>query len=943
MNNKVYDDEKTEAVSPERLKGLEENFAAPSAERSGSDIAAETPAASELDAQLAAPDATESGSQKPAEKPQPSDQVGEKGYTGPEEPEEKSGRKRGRWLTRKRGIISGGIIGTVFGIYGVIGVVSGPLEFIHFAESVHLPHFSRTENMTDSRLGKLFIYSRTGSAGDTRLSWWQRKYKNKLMTDLKSVGIEAITDTQTRGIGLDYLKDWQIDLKSGAFKGMTPDDVKAWAKSNGIKPENVKVLGNWETSGKVYISARSFGNQIKSTYALSKTMGQSKIPAVARARLLGKFFDITFHPMKLLDRKLNAKALDLYKKWKTARETRLKSGASAIEVQSTQNSTDENGKPSSTSETGVATEKGVKSAVNDFLKSPGGKVAGGALLAAGFVCTARAVADGIDEFRYSQAIVPLTRIGMDTTSFASQMENGTDADTTQMGYQHEQFVTRDANGKIVSSWSDAKSIRANNGQTGGIEVSDTVKEAVKPGVPSGLAWTQATAISGLCSNVGLTVQLAAGIASFAFGGEIITNAAKVVLQGALVTKGVDFAAKSLSGEAVELGTGAELGGQVDYGVKFAGNTMAMQFAGNELSKQELAELNQQSAEYEKEWFQGQDIASRLFDATNSHSFIAKIIDSNALDMRNNFAILKEQGIMAPLRGMGSLISSLLAGKQAFATTAYDYGFATFGVSEEDQNNPLVAIPQENAKAVGEILDQEKASGTETYISRARKCYGVELAKDSQGWGVLPQTADAVAAVKTAYSQDGMPAECSTPSAQDPNWLRVRFFIIDTSVMEGWACVAGDEQSCANDGFVTDSASNTGTGSITPGSGAALGPDGFTTGNCVDFVKYILSRHLPGYKNGAYGNGKDFATNMGKAMGYTVNHTPAVHAVVSFPAWRPYTSQQYGHVAIVLAVNSDGSIVVEESNWNTPNHYGTHKVPANLVSGLTFAHVEGDIK
>jgi surface antigen len=131
---------------------------------------------------------------------------------------------------------------------------------------------------------------------------------------------------------------------------------------------------------------------------------------------------------------------------------------------------------------------------------------------------------------------------------------------------------------------------------------------------------------------------------------------------------------------------------------------------------------------------------------------------------------------------------------------------------------------------------------------------------------------------------------------------------------------------------------TGYSSSPGGTGSSfIGPDGFGSGQCTDYVKYILARHSSKYNGGSLGNGKDVAGNLGK-LGYTVNHTPAIHATASFPAGF-HADATYGHVAFVAAKNSDGSIEVEESNYNNPLHYGHHTVAAADVSHLSYAHTE----
>ncbi len=143
---------------------------------------------------------------------------------------------------------------------------------------------------------------------------------------------------------------------------------------------------------------------------------------------------------------------------------------------------------------------------------------------------------------------------------------------------------------------------------------------------------------------------------------------------------------------------------------------------------------------------------------------------------------------------------------------------------------------------------------------------------------------------------------------------------------------------ANYGGSTADAGSNDTGGASAGQPGSsyVGNDGFGGGSCVEYVKYILARHSSKYKSGSLGDGKDVASNLGK-LGYDTNHTPAVHAVVSFP--RTMADPTYGHVAIVAEVKADGSIVVEESNWSNPGRYGTHVVKASDVAKLTYAHTE----
>lgn len=114
-----------------------------------------------------------------------------------------------------------------------------------------------------------------------------------------------------------------------------------------------------------------------------------------------------------------------------------------------------------------------------------------------------------------------------------------------------------------------------------------------------------------------------------------------------------------------------------------------------------------------------------------------------------------------------------------------------------------------------------------------------------------------------------------------------------------------------------------------------------TRQCVDFVKFRLLKHGVLKNAISLGNGKEVVSTLGR-LGYKVNRTPAVHSVMSTSAT---STPQWGHTAMVSAVNKDGSIVVEEYNFNTPLGYGKRTISAAEIrsKNMTFAHTEVDYK
>ncbi|BDR52652.1 CHAP domain-containing protein [Bombiscardovia nodaiensis] len=134
------------------------------------------------------------------------------------------------------------------------------------------------------------------------------------------------------------------------------------------------------------------------------------------------------------------------------------------------------------------------------------------------------------------------------------------------------------------------------------------------------------------------------------------------------------------------------------------------------------------------------------------------------------------------------------------------------------------------------------------------------------------------------------------------------------------------------------------GSCPEGSGSCYGhPTGNSVGgsayparNCTLWA-YIRRSQL-GLPVGSYmGNGADWA-NSGRSMGYLVNNTPHVGAVMVFARGQRvtnwYADPQYGHVAVVERVNGDGSVLVSEGGTGFP----TFPYPEVIQNASSFQYV-----
>ncbi|MDR7251690.1 hypothetical protein J2X46_000662 [Nocardioides sp. BE266] len=112
------------------------------------------------------------------------------------------------------------------------------------------------------------------------------------------------------------------------------------------------------------------------------------------------------------------------------------------------------------------------------------------------------------------------------------------------------------------------------------------------------------------------------------------------------------------------------------------------------------------------------------------------------------------------------------------------------------------------------------------------------------------------------------------------------------------------------------------------------PWGFVLRNCTSFVAWRLQERnrLAGFSNsfgGQHWGNAEHWDDAARALGYRVDHVPAIGAVAQTDAGR------VGHVAWVSAIGP-GTVTIEEYNHSLPGGYGTRTVP---VSDFRYLHLD----
>jgi surface antigen len=121
----------------------------------------------------------------------------------------------------------------------------------------------------------------------------------------------------------------------------------------------------------------------------------------------------------------------------------------------------------------------------------------------------------------------------------------------------------------------------------------------------------------------------------------------------------------------------------------------------------------------------------------------------------------------------------------------------------------------------------------------------------------------------------------------------------------------------------------------------LSPLGYDYRECVDFVAYRLNRDA-GVTSGPWkytwanltplgGDALDWKENW-EAHDWEVSHTPVVGSVAW---WGAGSAGTLGHVAYVQAVNANGTVELEEYNWDDNHTYSTRTIAATAVDDFLY--------
>lgn len=723
-------------------------------------------------------------------------------------------KQKGKFWTRRKKV-GGGIAGLVVGgAFGIFTVASGPLQFIHIAQLLQRFHFQSLEDNGNSRILKLYKYTKNlkaGSLENSRLGIIGNRVAAKIDARYNDIGLEKkFSDgsftASYEGMTVDPAKFAEHAQSGEQFKGLSNEEFKAKFKEaygvNLTDGEGGKLFAASDSGLFAYFKNRSLNS------AMAEESGLNKITGAVATRVMGARDGITWHPIRALDSRIVGAFDAKFTAWLQEMRERIKNGSSESGPSASGDPVnDENGKPdpAKTGENGSAADAVNQEAadakrslgpdgnplpaeetsglIRQITESTSGKVALTGVALVGVACALKGISDAAASLKHDLVVLPLIRMGMQAITVGNQVMSGQDLSLEQLG-----FFSRQLYSPTDGSWAGAASIQAELGQP---QTGPDMPANANPGkINSGGMFSDiingipflGTACKALNSGVGK---------AFSFAVSLTTPVATIIQTAITSTPAFKDAisglVKWLAGSPIPtIAFGATFGNFINYGSRLASNDAAASLGGAKLTGTESGELRSYRLAAQKEEISHQSFAERMFDPYSPDSLVSKTIDATSPSVSANMASIIGT-LSNPMKIFSAITSPLVARVSAQTASNYDYGFPQVGFSLEDLNSDTVDNPYNNANAVTTILG---GSNGKTYTDHAKKCFGVDLGADGS------VTSDMNAQIDP--SSKDYPDYCAD-SSQD--WTRIRFYVLDMKTAQSSDCFDnGDTTSCQQSGF-----------------------------------------------------------------------------------------------------------------------------------------------
>lgn len=752
----------------------------------------------------------------------------------------KPGKERKRaWISGKKAGIGAGITGILIGgTFGLLSVMQGPLQIVHFSQLLERFHFTSDQEFMDGRAGKLIKYARTRNEPQRRnLSYLGNKLADRYEVKLKAAGMEPVYEGGRTG----RLNAIDIDTRTPQGRQVLEDMHK-----RGVPDLNVRPDGKL----RIELGGTNASTRRKVLTGMVDSLDLAKISSVTAARVLKIRGQVDFHPLKNISRRADEKLFDYIKRRQVQSEEEIKNGTvdgtNDVTEQGTDTDTDPNNNPPDAGEAAHEADDILGSlpepdAPTADIEAAGsafkGKLAkgAGAAGAVALVCGLYKLGETIPDLKYFNLVAPLIRIGVQTVAMGNQVMSGQGFNLDELGamtknmYQAERVIHEDGGGtrtEPASSWAGARSVQAENGQpatgpdmpagakpnTDSPEFFQVLSNTVNS-IPGGSKVCNAvtTTAGGWAIDIFSWATSAAGPVGFAL------NAATDVATGAAVGHFMDDVVRWLVGSPLATdAAGALFGNYANYGARLASNDAAIAHGGMALTAAQTAALNAERDDHFREALQHESLYARYLDPEQPDSLIAKAIFSPSVNEASSPDSALANIARQPFMLFSSMSNVFKPKALAAASSNYDYGFPKFGFSIEERD----ADANDDPMAIADRVEPNLASLNDKY----GKCFNMRVDPSTFALHSDSQT--------FRYDRLDDPGYEQCTNRNNRELTDYRFYLADLSTAKAMTCYEGlDEGSCAELGF-SSGPGVAGTTGASSGGGAVAGANIYMIGDSL---------------------------------------------------------------------------------------------------------------
>lgn len=746
------------------------------------------------------------------------------------------------------GSATGGIVVSI--AVAFLSVGSGPLEFVHIAQLLDKIGFSNQQDAEDSRLMQMARYINDPSKPqNTRLGIVGNAVADNLEAKINNAtGLESVYDSDNGQFqGYAAIED------SDKFKGMTDDQIKASiADTYGIDADSIqRVPVNGEErllfspaaiSGVKSLDPRNYFKQTKFARTLLGEAELSKISAYAGSRVLSERAGWTFHPIKELDSNIQASIIKAGKAGLKKLQEQFASDEvgevdgtltpAQITSEAKEGEPDASGKPTAPDPTAQAASQSVEDvgtiangetptdpeSIDAASSSIQAKIGGGAVALVGVICVMHSIDSNIDGLRETKVVLPMMRLAGQFINLGSQVQSGQDLSSLQLGLYKNLLDGTDSSGQVTSTWNQAQSIQAAEGETQGNEDLPAGAQVFTTSVPFSVIEGPVT--DAVCSAAG---SIFGQIIS------IVTGPVSYFVTGAITKDVVSSLSNWLTGAPINpvASAGVDVGSYLAYGSKASGNDQYASAGGVPMSSSDESTLDGTTTALDNAAFQSKSFAYRTFNLDDDQTLASKLTD-------NYGSSGVVQGFASMFRNFGNVFASalrapatLLSGITHATPQPYNWhGLQASGFTAAELSDPTYANSFDNAcyvtggctipTATGKIpvstaqsiLGSPGSLQSQAVIKLISQCFNDTVSfnptEGPNGTGVWDINFDS-GGPTDPYSTTGANAyPTSQCESTDESWMRVRFWLLDTQTIEGYDCSQSNsttaDQSCTDVGF-----------------------------------------------------------------------------------------------------------------------------------------------